>query len=149
METRTFTRKNNEWPYREVEVILHKCWFIVHAKSRTRISDNQLPYPTEAACKKGCRQVVQNNPKDIREQYYPEGVDAAPFWCHENGYPHSAVETIPTFVQIKKDKKGNYVWSLYRVREPFMKLSQGNKDLEAVKAEALSFFPEARIELLS
>lgn len=129
-------------------VKLHKRWAIVHAKSRTRTGGNDMTYPTERVCREGCRHVVRNNPQYVRDAHFPEGVDAAPFWCYENGQVHSSEEVIPTFIQIKKAKNGNYVWSIYKVNEKFYKMNDGDPDLEVVKAEVLELFPDAQFEMI-
>lgn len=132
-------------PEQEVELV--QRWKIVHKKSRTTAGYDFL-YPTKEACLEGCANVVKNNPDDIVERYFPEGVDAAPFWCYHNGAVHSAVERAPTFIQIRKEKKGNYVWSIYSPRDKFFVMTEGSAVLDEVKAEVLEVFPEAIFEIL-
>lgn len=138
---------NSHWD-KPRKVVLHKRWAIVHKKSRTRTGGNDMTYPTERECLEGCRHIVRNNPKHIRDAHFPEGVDAAPFWCYENGQIHSNEEAIPCFIQIKQNKKGDYVWSIYAPKEKFKALNEGESDLDALKAEVLELFPDAQIEMI-
>lgn len=132
---------------KERTVWVEKRWAVVHAKSRTRINSYGPMYSDREKCREHCRAIIANNPKEIVAAHFPEGVDAAPFWCHENGHVHSNIENIPTFIQIKREKKGNFVWSIYTIGEKFKKMNNGDPDIELVKAEALELFPYAKLEI--
>jgi len=150
METKTIRVPGATRWHEERTITLVKKWGIVHAKSRVKTGGNNYLYDTKEACLAGCKATKDNNPEYIFNTFFPEGVDAAPFWCYENGDVHSAEGEIPTYIHIRKDKKsGNYQWSIYEVRKEPIWLKEGGPDLEKLKAEVLDIFPRAIFELLS
>ena len=150
METKTITyERGDKWNKETRSFKVVKKWAVVHTKSRTLIGGGGRAYDTQAECMEQCRNIVKNNPEYKVKAHFPEGVDAAPVWCYEHGDVHSYASKVPTFIQIKKEKGGNYVWSIYETNVKFAKMSDGEPDLETIKAEVLEIFPDAIFELLS